>query len=156
MFARALFLTGLAIVTIRRIISLKKKSNTKIHEPAAEEEMPESLAEAPEEVTANITGSNSAEAGYSTTFTETTVTAVTRETSIITDGDDSRLDSLGEATSALKSIDAVSIDADATSKPSEKLTIGEVTPRSNSFKKLTESMKRTLSGSRKSMTPRSV
>jgi hypothetical protein len=152
MLARVLFVSGLAIVMARRFISGQKKKNESIEECLTEDTKGEATTDVvTEQVSSCVDDTTTTpEAEESITFSGTTVT---REPSVITEGEVSLVDSTGEATSAFKSVDAITIDVEASSK-SVDVFLGEgVTPRTNSLKKMAESMKRKLSGSRKSMTP---
>lgn len=152
MLARVLFVSGLAVIVARRFISSHKKKKQSVQESLTEETKSVMESEVLTEGVSTSFGDTKVvpEAEESITFSATTVT---RETSAVTDGEESFLDSAGEAMSALKSVDVISIDVEATSKSVDRFVVDGVTPRSNSLKKFADSMKRKISGSRKSTTP---
>lgn len=152
MLARVLFVSGLAVVIAKRFISAQKRRNKSIQECSTEDIKGDSTTEVvTEQASTFVDDTNTIpEAEESITFSGTTVT---REPSVITDGDECLVDSPEEATSAFKSVDAITIDVEASSKSMDMAIVEGVTPRTNSLKKMAESMKRKLSGSRKSMTP---
>jgi len=153
MLARVLFVSGLAIVGARRFIFDRKKRNKSIQECTSEDIKGDTATEVvTEEVSTCVDDTNSIpEAEESITFSGTTVT---REPSVFTDEGDPASESLGEATSSLKSAEqTINIDVEASSRSMDKFLVEGVTPRSNSLKKLAGSMRRKFSGSKKSMTP---
>lgn len=155
MLARALFVSGVAFIVVKRMIASQKKRKNSVQSPPSEEMIHEAVAENPTEEVSNGSDDTKADTVDSITMSATLATTVTHETSAFTDGGESTLDASSEVVSGFKSVetaDVISIDVEATSTSFDNSVVEGVTPRTNSLKKFADTVKRSLSGSRKSLT----